>query len=94
MRRLGFCLLLLSLAGCAALEKHPDPLSGEDLIVLAKSGASAKAIIDEIFRTDTLIPLSAAAILRLLEICYSATIFAVATTFCQRARSDAISLAN
>src|SRR5260221_14126997 len=65
MRTLGFCLLLLTLAGCATLEKHPNPLTAEDLVARAKSGATAKAIIDEIFYTDTLIALNAAEIVRL-----------------------------
>ena len=69
MRRLGFCLLssFLLLAGCATLEKHPTPMSADDVIALAKSGANAKQIIEEIFRTDTLIPLTAAEIVRMHE---------------------------
>src|SRR4029077_9880440 len=65
MRRLGFCLLLLMLAGCSTLEKHPNPLTPDDLIARAKSGATAKAMIDEIFYTDTLIALNAAETVRL-----------------------------
>ena len=65
MRTLGFCLLLLTLAGCATLEKHPNPLTADDLVARAKSGVSAKAIIDEIFYTDTLIALNAAETVRL-----------------------------
>jgi hypothetical protein len=67
MRTLGFCLLLLAFAGCATLEKHPHPLTADDLVARAKSGASAKAMIDEIFRTDTLIALNAAETVRLHE---------------------------
>src|SRR5687767_2656717 len=67
MRTLGFYLLWLALAGCATLEKHPNPLKADDIIARAKSGASAKAIIDEIFYTDTLIPLNAAEVVRLHE---------------------------
>ena len=65
MRTLGFCLLLLTLAGCSTLEKHPNPLTPDDLIARAKSGATAKAMIDEIFYTDTLIALNAAETVRL-----------------------------
>ena len=71
MRRLRFCLLsafmLLALAGCATLEKHPNPMSADDVIARARTGASAKEIIAEIFRTDTVIPLSAAEIVRMHE---------------------------
>ena len=56
---------MLACAGCATLQKHPNPLTAEDVIARAKSGASAKAIIDEIFYTDTLIALNAAEIVRL-----------------------------
>ena len=69
MRRLAFCLLssILLLAGCATLEKHPNPLSADDVIARARAGASAKEIIAEIFRTDTVIPLTAAEIVRMHE---------------------------
>ena len=71
MRRLGFCLisafLILAFAGCATLEKHPNPLSADDVIAFAKSGANAKQIIAEIFRTDTLIQLTAAEVVRMHE---------------------------
>lgn len=68
MRRLGFCLLLLLvLGGCATLEKHPNPMSADDVIARARAGANAKEIIAEIFRTDTVIPLGAAEIVRMHE---------------------------
>jgi len=68
MSRLAFCLLLLlALGGCAALEKHPNPMSADDVIALAKSGADSKFIIAEIFRTDTVIPMAAAEIVRMHE---------------------------
>ena len=66
MRTLGF-LLLMALAGCATLEPHPNPLTAEDVIARSKSGASSKDIIDEIFRTSTVIPVTAAEIVRLHE---------------------------
>ena len=69
MRTLGFLLRwtfpLLLLGGCATLEKHPNPLGADDIVALARSGANAKQIIDEIFRTDTLISLNAAEVVRL-----------------------------
>jgi hypothetical protein len=66
MRTLGF-LLLLSLAGCAALEPHPNPLTADDVIARTKNGVSSKEIIDELFRTNTVIPVAAAEIVRLHE---------------------------
>jgi hypothetical protein len=77
MRTLGFwlpsgffhplrlLLLLLSLAGCATLEPHPNALTADDVIARAKSGVGTKEIIDELFRTNTVIPVSAAEIVRL-----------------------------
>ena len=71
MRRLAFCLfsflLMLALAGCATIEKHPNPLGADDVIARAKAGASPKEIIAEIFRTDTVIALTAAEIVRMHE---------------------------
>ena len=67
MRVKAALLCVLLLASCATLEKHPDPLTTDDVIARAKSGADAKAIIAELFRTDTVIPLSAAEIVRLHE---------------------------
>ena len=67
MRRQAFCLLLLALGGCATLEKHPNPMSADDVIALARSGASSKDVIAAIFRTDTLIPLNAAEVVRMHE---------------------------
>jgi hypothetical protein len=66
MRTLGF-LLLMALAGCAALELHPNPLTAEDVIARSKSGASSSEIVDELFRTNTVIPVTAAEIVRLHE---------------------------
>ena len=65
MRTLGFWVILLFVAGCTTLEPHPHPLSADDVIARAKNGVSSKAIIDEMFRTNTVIPVSAAEIVRL-----------------------------
>lgn len=65
MRMKAALLCLSLLASCATLDKHPNPLTADDLIARAKSGASAKAIIDEIFYTDTLLALNAAETVRL-----------------------------
>jgi hypothetical protein len=65
MKAALLCLLLL--ASCATLEKNPNPMTADDVIARAKSGADAKTIIDELFRTDTVIPLSTAEIVRLHE---------------------------
>jgi len=65
MRTLGFLLFLLSLAGCAALEPGPNPMTADDVIARTKSGASAKDIINELFQTNTILPASAAELVRL-----------------------------
>jgi hypothetical protein len=57
MRTLAFCLFLPLLAGCASVDDRP--LSGGDVIALSREGKSAKEIIDELQRTNTVIPLSA-----------------------------------
>ena len=67
MRTLGFLLIALALAGCATLEKNAHPLTADDVIARARSGVDPKVVIDELFRTDTVIPLSAAEIVRLHE---------------------------
>ncbi len=59
------CVLLL--ASCATLEKNPSPMTADDVIARAKGGIDAKTIIDELFRTDTVLPLTAAEIVRLHE---------------------------
>ena len=66
MRTLGFSLLLLLLAGCATLER-PKPLSGADIVFLAKSGKAAAQIIEELKRTDTVLLLQASDIVNLHE---------------------------
>ena len=67
MRTLGFLLFLLSLTGCAALAPQPNPLTADDVIARTKNGASSGEIIDELFRTSTVIPVTAAEIVRLHE---------------------------
>lgn len=67
VRTLALVVCALLAAGCATLEKNPNPMTADDVIARAKSGADSKTIIDEIFRTDTVIPLTAAEIVRLHE---------------------------
>ena len=66
MKRLAFSLLMFFAAGCATLDR-PKPLTSQDVIALAKSGKASKDIIEELKRTDTVIPLSATEIVRLHE---------------------------
>jgi len=67
MKTLGFLAIALSLAGCAMLEPHPNPMTADDVIALTKSGASSKQVIEELFRTNTVLPVTAAEIVRLHE---------------------------
>lgn len=72
MRTLGFwlplcfSLLLLALAGCATFER-PKPLTGADVVALAKEGKTPQQIIEELKRTDTVLPLQASDFLKLHE---------------------------
>lgn len=66
MRTLGFSLLLLLLVGCATLD-GTAPLTGADIVILAKSGKTAPEIIEELKRTYTVLPLQASDILSLHE---------------------------
>jgi len=69
MRRLGFWLVaaaVSTLAGCATLER-PQPLTGADIVALAREGKSAQDIVAELRRTDTVLPLQAADIVALHE---------------------------
>ena len=66
MRTLGFSLFLLALAGCATLD-GPKPLSGADIVFLAKNGKAAPEIIEELRRTGTVLPLQASDIVALHE---------------------------
>ena len=67
MRIPAVFLCALLAASCATLEPRPNPLTADDVIARAKNGVSAKEIIDELRRTDTVIPLSTAEIVRLHE---------------------------
>ena len=64
MRTLGFCLILLLATGCATVEQ-PKPLTGADIVSLAKSGKTAPEIIGELQRTYTVLPLQASDIVSL-----------------------------
>ena len=64
MRTLGFCLILLFAVGCATVDQA-KPLSGPDIVFLAKSGKTAPEIIEELKRTGTVLPLQASDILAL-----------------------------
>ena len=82
---LGFSLLLLLAAGCATLER-PKPLTGADIVFLAKNGKSAPQIIEELKRTDTVLPLQASDFLGLHE----AGVPAEVLDYLQRAQIDEI----
>ena len=65
MRTPGFLLFLsLALAGCATVER-PKPLTGADLVALAKEGRTPQQIIAELQRTRTVLPLQASDIVAL-----------------------------
>ncbi len=61
---LGLSFLLLLAGGCATLER-PTPLTGADVVALAKEGRTAQQIIDELRRTSTVLPLQASDIVAL-----------------------------
>ena len=65
MRKTAVLLSVLLVAACASLEPRPKPLTSDEVIGLAKSGSSAQQIIEDLKRTDTVIPLSATEIVRL-----------------------------
>jgi len=68
MKRLAFslsaALLTMALAGCATFD-GPKPLTSDEVIAMSKGGKGAPQIIEELKRTDTVIPLSASEIVRL-----------------------------
>jgi hypothetical protein len=64
MRTLIFCLLVL--AGCATVPPAP-PLTGADIVFLAKSGKTAPQIIEDLQRSGTVLPLQASDIVSLHE---------------------------
>jgi hypothetical protein len=64
MRTLAFSALWLLLAGCATLDS-PAPLSGAEIVELARAGKTAPEIIAELQRTETVLPLQASDIVSL-----------------------------
>jgi len=66
MRTLAFSALWLFLGGCATPDA-PPPLSGAEIVELARSGKTAPEIIAELQRTDTVLPLAASDIVSLHE---------------------------
>ena len=66
MRTLLAPLAALMLASCATLQ-GPKPLSGADIVALAKNGKSAPDIIQELERTNTVLALQASDIVGLHE---------------------------
>jgi len=67
MRTLAFLLLAVTLtagSGCATLE-GPPPLTGADIVARAREGKSAQEIIEELRRTNTVLPLQASDIVAL-----------------------------
>ncbi len=66
MRTLAFSALWLLLGGCATLDS-PPPLSGAEIVELARAGKTAPEIIAELQRTATVLPLAAADIVSLHE---------------------------
>ena len=58
MRTLAFSVLWCLLAGCATLDS-PPPLSGAEIVQLARTGKTAPEIIAELQRTNTVLPLLA-----------------------------------
>jgi len=85
MRTLAFSALLLSLAGCAALDS-PPPLSGAEIVELARSGKTVPEIVAELQRTATVLPLSASDIVSLHE----AGVPDEVLDYLQRAQIDAL----
>jgi hypothetical protein len=65
MRTLAFSALWL-LAGCATLDS-PPPLSGAEIVELARTGKTAPEIIAELQRTGTVLPLAASDFVSLHE---------------------------
>ena len=66
MRYLAFSLSMLFLAGCATVER-PKPHTSVEIVALSKSGATPQRIVEELKRTDTVLPLQASDILKLHE---------------------------
>ena len=66
MRRLAFSLLIPFLAGCATVDR-PKPLTGAEVVALSREGKNPQQIIEELKRTDTVLPLQASDIVNLHE---------------------------
>jgi hypothetical protein len=66
MTRLSFLLICALAGGCATVE-GPKPLTGAEIVALAKDGKPPQQIIDELKRTDTVLPLQASDIVALHE---------------------------
>ena len=67
MKRLVFlAVVLLGLAGCATTPS-PPPLGPDEIVVLAKSGATGPQIIEELKRTNTVLMLQGSDFARLSE---------------------------
>ena len=58
MTRLSFLLICALIGGCASVDR-PKPLTGADIVALAKGGRTPEQIIDELKRTDTVLALRA-----------------------------------
>lgn len=67
MRILAVLFSAMLAAGCATSEPRPQPLTGAEVVALAKEGKSPKQIIAELQRTDTVLPLRASDIVALHE---------------------------
>src|SRR3989304_9374358 len=72
MRTLGFSLplgfsILLRLAAGRARVHRPKPLTGADVVALAREGKTPQQIIEELKRTDTVLPLQASDFIKLHE---------------------------
>jgi hypothetical protein len=67
MRRLAASVVVVLLAGGCASGPHPQPLTPDDVVRMARAGESASAIITKLQATGTVIPLSATDIVRLHE---------------------------
>jgi hypothetical protein len=85
MRKLAFLLSIALLSACASFDA-PKPLTGADIVGLAQSGMPPQQIIDELKRTNTVLPLQASDILSLHESGVSKEVL----DYLQRAQIDEI----
>src|SRR5262245_8971400 len=65
MKRLAFLLIALTLAACATV--GPPQLTGAQTVGRSKGGPTARQIIEELKRTNTVLFLSASDVVRLHE---------------------------